>query len=118
MILKQIHAGKNWHVFCFQSVNADPSHRTAPRAKVPQRNELHTGHATTGTTNQHTSRTVKHVACFVDQGVGDLPILGRHLPIHGGRQQNGRRGECIFHSFVKKIEVTSNIDSLVSDGEV
>ena len=28
VILKQIHAGKNWHVFCFQSVNADPSHRS------------------------------------------------------------------------------------------
>ena len=24
-ILKQIHAGKNWHVFCFQNVNTDPS---------------------------------------------------------------------------------------------
>ena len=28
VILKQIHAGKNWHVFCFQSVNADPSQRS------------------------------------------------------------------------------------------
>ena len=28
VILKQIHADKNWHVFCFQSVNADPSHRS------------------------------------------------------------------------------------------
>ena len=26
--LKQIHTGKNWHVFCYQSVNADPSHRS------------------------------------------------------------------------------------------
>ena len=28
VILKQIHTGKNWHVFCFQRVNADPSHRS------------------------------------------------------------------------------------------
>ena len=28
VVLKQSHTGKNWHVFCFQSVNADPCRRT------------------------------------------------------------------------------------------
>ena len=34
VILKQIHTGKNWHVFCFQSVKADPSHRSPAPATI------------------------------------------------------------------------------------
>ena len=33
---------------------------------------------------------------------GNIPIPGRHLPIHGGHQQDGKRGECAFKKIAYK----------------
>ena len=50
----------------------------------------------------------------VQDGVigGNLPLPGRHLPIHGGHQQDGKGSECYSFSFSfffsKEMSLTSN----------
>ena len=78
--------------------------------------EFPRGHARTCTNAPHTSTTENLISCFVDQGSswsygGNLSILGRHFPIHGGNLLDDmivtrRELSASFISIFERISLT------------
>ena len=79
-------------------IRPDPQIRQRPGQPFKQPNDPPTGHATTGTTDQHASSTGKPVACPVDQGSGWIQMVAIfQFPVVIFRViVDGKRGECTF----------------------